>query len=287
MTTATALCTQAANRFKDPNNRVISATQWLAYLNQCYSDVNESSPLLPWLEQAEALVSVTAGSRSGNLPANTLTINWAYDVTDDYRLIGQEGRGDQWHQDHLRSETGQPVTYRLRGGTIELFPTPSITTSVAVECMTAPGDLNAQVTATLSHAGAAAGNLTMTGVHLGDIIVSVLGVKTTDQSVHDFTSEFMVFATNTLDNTGGTATTGYTVVLTYYTPGSGDSPVHPQQYHSDMIDGMLGLAYLDEGNQPVYQVLWAKFEASIKQMVSDVLLARTETNVPIRDVFWS
>jgi hypothetical protein len=141
MTTATNLGVRAAARFKDPNNNVITAAQWLSYLNEAYSDVNAYSPLWPWLETSEQTLSFTANNRSANLPTDVLGVNWAYDTTDDYRLIDQMGHGDFFHQDHLRSEVGQPVTYRVRGATMELNPTPSANTTVVAECSLQPVDL--------------------------------------------------------------------------------------------------------------------------------------------------
>ena len=107
MTTATNLGVQAATRFRDPNNDVISAGQWLAYLNQAYGDVNTSTPLWPWLESSEQTLSLTAGNRSVSLPTNVFNVNWVYNTTDDERLIPQEGRGDQWTAGRvIRSTTG-------------------------------------------------------------------------------------------------------------------------------------------------------------------------------------
>lgn len=58
-------------------------------------------------------------------------------------------------------------------------------------------------------AGAAAGNITLTGIAVGDELAFV-GVFTTAASIAtlaDLTAEFSVTATNTINNTGGTATT--------------------------------------------------------------------------------
>jgi hypothetical protein len=138
MTTATVLGTRCAERFKDPSNNVVTAAQWLSYINEAYSQTNAYSPLWPWLETAEQTISFTATNRSAALPADVLQVNWAYDTTDDYRLIDQMGHGDFFHQDHLRSESGQPVTYRVRGANMELNPTPSVNTTVVAECVLLP-----------------------------------------------------------------------------------------------------------------------------------------------------
>lgn len=288
MTTATALVTAAGVRFKDPDNRVISAATWLTYLNQAYNEVNKASPLWPWLESSEETLSFTAGNRIAALPADVFQVNWAYDVTDDYRLVDQQGRGDQWHQDHLRSETGQPVTYRIRNSKMELFPIPLANTTVVCECVEYPGALSAVTTTVFGITGGAAGPLTCTGITVGDTIVSVVTVLNASPfTVADLTSEFSVTGTNTIDNTGGTATTSKRVVVTFQHQGGVGSPVYPSVYHLDLLDGMLALAYLDDGNKPVYDALWGKMQDSIAKMKSDMLFARSETNPPIRDTFWS
>lgn len=141
MTTATALGARAAERFKDPSNNVVTAAQWLSYCNEAYDQLNAYSPLWPWLETSEQTLSFTANVRSATLPTDVLAVNWAYDSTDDYRLIDQMGRGDFFHQDHLRSEVGQPVTYRVRASTMELNPTPAVATTVVAECVLVPAAL--------------------------------------------------------------------------------------------------------------------------------------------------
>lgn len=54
-------------------------------------------------------------------------------------------------------------------------------------------------------AGGAAGNITLTGIAVGDEIISV--IHNTSGALVDLTSEFSITAANTINNTGGTATT--------------------------------------------------------------------------------
>lgn len=67
---------------------------------------------------------------------------------------------------------------------------------------------------------------------------------------------------------------------------NGDLPVFPAVFHENLIDGALAYAYLDDGAFDEYNLLWAKFQAEIKQMRETALAARSETYVPIRDAFW-
>ncbi|MBA2704130.1 MAG: hypothetical protein H0U60_09790 [Blastocatellia bacterium] len=59
-------------------------------------------------------------------------------------------------------------------------------------------------------AGAAAGNLTVTGIKKGDKVVTVVAVSAPGAGI---ASEFTVTADNTINNTGGTSTAGVTAVL--------------------------------------------------------------------------
>lgn len=62
-------------------------------------------------------------------------------------------------------------------------------------------------------AGAAAGDVTVTGIKAGDELVSVL--HNTAGTLADLTSEFSVTADDTINNDGGTATTGDQLWVTW------------------------------------------------------------------------
>jgi hypothetical protein len=66
-------------------------------------------------------------------------------------------------------------------------------------------------------AGGAAGNLTLTGIAVGDEL-SFVGRFSTAASIAtltDLTAEFSITAGNTINNTGGTATTGDTLMVVW------------------------------------------------------------------------
>lgn len=64
--------------------------------------------------------------------------------------------------------------------------------------------------------GGAAGNITATGVKVGDILVAVLREDaTTGVTLSNLLSEFNISATNQINNTGGTATTGSNLLVWY------------------------------------------------------------------------
>jgi hypothetical protein len=66
-------------------------------------------------------------------------------------------------------------------------------------------------------AGGAAGNHTVTGIRVGDTLVCVLFVDFTDASEtgSDITSEFTITGDDTINNAGGTDTTGGFLVVVY------------------------------------------------------------------------
>jgi len=198
MTTATALGTQAAVRFKDPTNRVISAGQWLEYTNQCYKKVLGASPLLPWNESAEETIAITSGNRIGSLPANVFQVNWVYDSTNDAILPDIQGRGEQWRSGMLRSDTGPPQAYRLRGATIELFPKPDSNITLIAECVEYPPALaggDSPVYPANFHEDLIPGMLALAYLDDGSTEQYAVNAKEFDQKIAKFVSDMLMFRT--------------------------------------------------------------------------------------------
>lgn len=101
----------------------------------------------------------------------------------------------------------------LRDKPANLLTTAEIVDGAVTKAKLAGGFLAAAVVA-----GAAAGNFTVTGIATADELVTVLyfaGAGTDVTNVADLTSEFTVTAANTINNTGGTATTGGKLVVLY------------------------------------------------------------------------
>lgn len=67
-------------------------------------------------------------------------------------------------------------------------------------------------------AGGAAGALTVTGIAVGDRIIAVVD---TEAASANLASEFTVTAANTIDNTGGTATTSKDLLVIWESYGGG------------------------------------------------------------------
>lgn len=70
--------------------------------------------------------------------------------------------------------------------------------------------MNAGDIKTRTVAGAAAGNVTVTGIRVGDKIIAVQRVNAAGA---DLSSEFTVTADDTINNASGTATTGMTLLV--------------------------------------------------------------------------
>lgn len=62
-------------------------------------------------------------------------------------------------------------------------------------------------------AGAAAGDVTVAGIKSYDVLKSVLRIDNGNEA--DLTSEFSISATNTINNTGGTASNGGTLLVVW------------------------------------------------------------------------
>jgi len=69
-------------------------------------------------------------------------------------------------------------------------------------------------------AGGAAGNHTVTGIATTDTLVSVIRIDGTDvsEAFGNDTAEYTISAANTINNTGGTASSGCGLLVTYRKP---------------------------------------------------------------------
>ena len=63
--------------------------------------------------------------------------------------------------------------------------------------------------------GGAAGSHTVTGIRTGDELISVLEQNGTSGLLTDLTSEFAIATSDTITNSGGTATSGDKLIILY------------------------------------------------------------------------
>ena len=95
---------------------------------------------------------------------------------------------------------------------------------VAADAAIAKTKLGTGVVKSTVIAGGAAGNRTVTGIAIGDALVAVLKLdftltegapNTRIWAVSDLTSEFSISAADTINNAGGTDTTGAALLVVY------------------------------------------------------------------------
>jgi hypothetical protein len=142
VSTHDALIDMAEDRFGDTSNNVVTAATWSTYLNTAYQFANGRTPLWPWLEAQSTSVTVTAGSRSAALPADTFQVHSVYNLTNDFPLVPLADRRQQQDSWVLGStERGTPSHYRLRNATIELFPLAEANTNLQIEYVANVADL--------------------------------------------------------------------------------------------------------------------------------------------------
>lgn len=136
---AATLTTRCATRFRDPNNNIVTAVQWLEYVNETYADVIGASPHWPFLENsANETLTVNAGSRSVALPPGVSRVTAVRNATDDVVMTPVDGRTTHMHAFPEQTETGVPQFYRVYGQDLEVYPLPEANTALQVEYPAAP-----------------------------------------------------------------------------------------------------------------------------------------------------
>jgi len=139
--TTSNLVTRCETRFRDLNHEVISAAEWLSYLNDAYADVNAKYREWPW-NFAAVTVATVAGTRTYTLATTEgLTVRSVFNTTNDFALSPLQGI-NQVHLDYPDDTTQEtPISYRFKGSQLELWPTPDAIYSILVEYEGSPADL--------------------------------------------------------------------------------------------------------------------------------------------------
>lgn len=141
MSTLLQLQTRCANRFRDPTNIIVLAVDWTDYLNEAMRDIDASSMMWPWREQQTTL-SVAPGVRTCQLPVGAWHVLAVWNATDQLPMVPLEGRGQYLIEYPQGTETGSPLHYRMFGDTatatltqanLEVYPLPTVATSVRVD----------------------------------------------------------------------------------------------------------------------------------------------------------
>jgi hypothetical protein len=280
---------RCASRYQDDNRDKYTDADWLAYINDAYNDVCGASPLWPFLKVSTATLSLATETRGVNLPDNVFRVTSVYNNEDQYPMRALEG--DTQHVRHYPDQTldGIPSRYRIFNNQLQVWPLPDGPRTFTVDYIVAPDDLGSLASLVVaSHAGGAAGDITLTGIDVGDTLKSVVGVKTSDQSVHDFTSEFSIPVDDKINNTGGTATTGYTLVVTYVSLSTIDAntPVFPKQWHKILVSRALQYAAIDDAQPQMSAAYEKEYDGLLIKMIADLTSGQQDRNPEIVDNWW-
>jgi len=167
-------------------------------------------------------VAMTDEGEGGNTSTKT-TVEFGpgiFDLVVDDDLGGGIAVGDPiWFND---TQSGTPATSLSNKPTgAEAFfgyalETVSANATTRINVMHVPPGKPGQVKQTIV-AGAAAGDFTVTGIALNDKLISVIEIDGTDvsETFADLSAEFTIPAANTINNAGGTATSGSGLIVTY------------------------------------------------------------------------
>lgn len=135
-----ALRTNAKERFGDASNQVYADNYWNNRLQEAYRRVNGSNPFWPWLENRNSAVSIASGANSASLPTDFRRALAVFNSTDSVPMVEITGKREyrRLYPAGLVS-TGVPIHYRFQANTIEVFPTPTGTTTLAIDYAAKPG----------------------------------------------------------------------------------------------------------------------------------------------------
>jgi len=278
---------RCASRFQDTNRDTYADTDWLGYLNDAYRDVLAASPLWPFLKFTVTTLTIPAETRGVTLPTNCFRVTSVYNNEDQYPMRALEG--DTQHVRHYPDQTldGIPSRYRIFNNELQVWPLPDVQRTFTVDYIVAPDDLASDAPLVVaSHAGGVAGNIPIAGIDLDDILLSVVGVKTSDQSVHDFTSEFTITHTpGEISNFGGTPTTGYTLVVTYSDTSvlGAATPVFPAVYHRLLVSKALQYGSIDDSMPNMATAYKAEYDDLLIKMIADLTSGQQDRNPEIVD----
>lgn len=280
---------RCASRYQDDNRDKYTDADWLAYLNDAYRDVISASPLWPFVKFTTATLAIASETRGVALPANCFRVTSVYNNEDQYPMRAIEGGTQHIRRYPDQTLDGIPSRYRIFNNQLQVWPLPDGPRTFTVDYIVAPDDLGSAATLVIAaHAGAAAGDVTITGIATGDTLRSVVGVKTSDQSVHDYTSEFHIAATNTINNSGGTTSSGYTLVVTYDDLSTvlTNTPVFPAQYHRLLVSKALQYAAADDTQPQQAAVYKTEYDDLLIKMIAELTSGQQDRNPEIVDSWY-
>lgn len=139
------LVDRAEARFGDSDNAVFTAAEWLTFVNEAYMDVVIDDPLAPYLESRDTSITLSAGDGEATLPTDVWHVTAVFNSTDNIPLAPIPGRSEfRRYFPEPASGQGMPLYYRLRGNTLEVYPTPSSSTALTLDVLVPPAVLTVE-----------------------------------------------------------------------------------------------------------------------------------------------
>jgi len=138
MSTTSTLRDRCRTRFGDDGN-VVSDSDWLTYLNMAKRWFDGASQFWPWNRVVMTVTVPPAGSVA--LPPRVTFVHWAgITLTNPRKLIPVHDRA-RWRSLEADVSSGDPIWYRIIGGTLYVLPTPTANTGVTLETTRPSPDL--------------------------------------------------------------------------------------------------------------------------------------------------
>lgn len=143
MSTLAQLRARVQNRLGDISGIDTSSADVDSFLNEAYRRVWTATPFWPFVEAATTTLTVTPPANSVALPTDVESVRAVFSSTDQILLEEIKGTLPYWLFPDRASASGTPQFYRLYAGQLELWPYPSVATSLIVEHPAIPATLAA------------------------------------------------------------------------------------------------------------------------------------------------
>jgi len=144
MATVTALSVRCAARFHDTANSIVSQAEWVNLLNDAYSWVHNQMGSSEWAhKQATATLSIGAAATSVALPVDAQRVLVVWNDTDKVLMGPLKGNNvPRARFGDFVTTVGQPGFYRIYANTLQVYPTPTATTSIIIDYLATPSTLS-------------------------------------------------------------------------------------------------------------------------------------------------
>jgi hypothetical protein len=141
VSTFSAIRTRCSVRFSDASFQIVTDAVWKDYVNAAYRRTIADEALFPNRELSTTINSV-AQTRTLALPTDSTRILSIHDSTNFVKLEPLEGLAEHLRLWVTQTEDGVPVAYRIRNGSILLYPLPQGVNVYTVEYLGRPADLS-------------------------------------------------------------------------------------------------------------------------------------------------